>query len=299
MTLRPTKGANRYLTITVKPTYGLLAEGTEVSCEVSPLSLTDKKWRTADGLLQQFREATEARRETIRKHIQSGVIRLGISIAPQTAWADPNGKAVFRVGGFHICGNDDTPASDMVLAKAPDGTTRAVVQSAVDGLELLQDDKSNGIALAESMIGRHLQPKIIEVLRSIGRAWLRERPPGTPECVTITAASLRWGGIYPPHSAHRFGGAVDIRPIGVGAPPIVVGSANYHRPGTELLVAIVARTCPSQIIFHETFPSVTYDDPSHSNHIHVSWLAQPQESFDDNTADPTAIVWNCKPVPEA
>ncbi len=141
------------------------------------------------------------------------------------------------------------------------------------------------VALGPGLVGRYLFPQLNQLLLKIGRAWkdstgtITIQLPKYPRHVTITGASMKWGGLNPPHLAHRFGGAVDLRPISTDGEPTEVGASNYHRPGNETLVRILtqAEPPPTQIIFGDKINGVTLVREDHKNHLHVSWLQRPSE----------------------
>jgi len=100
-----------------------------------------------------------------------------------------------------------------------------------------------------------------------------------PNWITVTAASLRWGGLNPPHMTHRFGGTADVRPIGKEDGRMWVGHPSYHREATGIIVDLMHETGASQIRFAENLRKFIVVDQTHDDHIHVSWLNDPTEPW--------------------
>jgi hypothetical protein len=274
-TLFPANGASVQFTITISYTDGRPVPGTRVTCASRPSSLTGGEWRTSEGLARRFTNAAR-----IKQLISAHQVRLGVRVTPPSAVTDANGKAVFQLDSFHVCGNEGTPAADEITATSTAGVSSAIVKSAVDGLQALVEDRAGGL-ITHGLVGRHLHPQVIEILKAIGQAWQRVggKPPGMPNFITVTAASLRWGGLNPPHMTHRFGGTADVRPIGAKEGEVSVGDPHYHRDGTAILVDLMRQSNASQIRFADNLPGVTHVDASHKNHIHVSWLKNPTEPW--------------------
>jgi hypothetical protein len=287
VTLFPANGNNATLTITLKYSNGQPAPGKTVRCESRPLFLTGGEWRNVNALAPRFGKGEQ----TVRSRVAEGVVRLSVRVTPASAVTNSNGQAQFRLDSFHLCGNDGSPAADEILATSEGGTNRVVVKSAVESLGALSDNPGGGLTTS-GLVGRHLHPQIIQVLQAIGQAWqtVQGKPPGMPNCITVTGASLRWGGLNPPHLTHRFGGTADVRPIGTREGPVAVGDAHYHRQATGIIVDFMKQTGASEIRFADNLPGVTAVDASHRDHIHVSWLKSPVEPWLTNLAATSAAL---------
>jgi hypothetical protein len=276
LTLFPSNGNSAKLTVTLQYSNGSPAPGKTVTCQSRPLNLTGTEWRDVNGLAPRFGGS----QQKIRDRVAQGVIRLGVRVTPPSAVTDANGQVTFTLDSFHVCGNDGSPASDQITASSEAGADTQVIKSAVEGLSSITDNPGGGMTTS-GLVGRHLYPQIIQVLQSVGQAWQKvgNKPPGMPNWITITAASMRWGGLNPPHMTHRFGGTADVRPIGTKDGPVSVGSPNYHREATGIIVDFMRQTGASEIRFADNLPGVTAVDASHSDHIHVSWLKDPSEPW--------------------
>ncbi len=276
-TLPPSNG-NRYkITATARYSNGNPAPGVLIDCWSEPKTLTGSEWRDQNKLAARFGRAGSGK---IRKRISGGIVRLSAKVSPPRATSDRNGKATFTIESFHICGNDSSPASDNIIIESLSGREVFTVRSALEGLQEIQDNKKNGL-MTSGLVGKHLQPSLINVIKAMGKAWLKVRgkPQGMPNFITVTGASMRWGGLNPPHFTHRFGGTADFRPIGTKDGRVSVGDAHYHKQGTAILIDFMKRTGATEIIFADDLPGVTKIKSSHKDHIHASWLKKPDEPW--------------------
>lgn len=277
ITLFPASGNSATVTITLTDQSGNPVPGIDVICTSAYETLSQPEWRDPATLAARFPAASASR---LLERIRQGVVRLATEPKPTGQPTDQNGQASFLIEAFHVCGNESEPASDRVTFDWGSGSRVKIVRSAVEGLVELVDNAAGGL-ITDGLVGRHLHPDVIAVLQEIGQAWLEteNKPPGMPNYITITAASMRWGGINPPHMTHRFGGTADVRPISTDGRPTRVGAANYSRRGTEIIVDYMRQKGASEIRFAQDLPGVTVVDASHSNHVHVSWLRQPSEPW--------------------
>lgn len=278
-TLWPSNAATAKFTVRYRSTSdGSPLAGVAVSCTSRPISLTGEEWRKKDNLIAWF-EREGGNTKKIREKLKNDIVRLGVKVTPAGAITDSDGVAVFYIEGFHICGNEASPAADEITATGLGQVNRLIITSAFSGLEPLVDDRPHGLTTSGIDGRRYLQPQVIQVLKAIGQLWQRVQgmPHGTPNFITITGASLRWGGLNPPHLAHRFGGSADIRPIGTWEGPVVVtDKQHYSKAGTEKLVELLRKSGASKILFADKLEGVTFDD-NHKDHLHVSWLEKPGE----------------------
>lgn len=275
-TLFPSNGNSVTITVTLKYSNGQPAPGIPVSCWAEPKTLVSSDWRDVNRLAPKF----VASAATIRERVSQGIIRLSTKVTPSQTNTNSSGQASFKLDSFHICGNENQPASDNIIVESRAGRNTYTIISAVEGLAPLVDNESRGLTTS-GLVGRHLHPQIISVLNSIGNAWqsVSSKPSGMPNYIVITGASLRWGGLNPPHMTHRFGGTADIRPIGTRTGSIAVGDANYHKQGTSIIIDFLKQTGATEIRFADNLPGVTNVDGKHKDHIHASWLTKPNEPW--------------------
>lgn len=274
--LPPSNGNKVRITATARTSNGKPKPNVLVACWSEPLYLTDLKWRDKNKFSARFGRSSSK----MSQRIDQGLVRLKTKITPPRIKTDRNGKATFILENFHICGNEGKPASDKIYVKSIYNQVEHIVKSELGGLKELKDNKSGGV-MTSGLIGRHLQPDLIKVIGVIGNAWTRVggKPSGMPNYVTITGASMKWGGLNPPHFTHRFGGAIDMRPIGTKSGRVSAGDAHYHQGATAILIDFLKRTGATKIIFAENLPGVTKVDSSHKDHIHASWLKKPDEPW--------------------
>ncbi len=275
-TLFPSNGNNVTITITLKYSDGSPAPGISVSCWSEPKTLTGSDWRQVNQLASRFGRGAG----TIRQRVSQGIVRLSTKVTPAKTNTNSNGQASFRLDSFHICGNDSNPASDLIIVESRAGRETYTIKSAVEGLSALQDNESAGLTTS-GLVGRHLHTQVISILKNIGGAWqnVGGKPAEMPNFIVVTGASMKWGGLNPPHMTHRFGGTSDIRPIGTKGGSVSVGDSHYHREATGIIIDFMKQTGATEIRFADNLPGVTTVDSKHKNHIHVSWLRKPTEPW--------------------
>ncbi|MEQ8397574.1 hypothetical protein [Thalassobaculum sp.] len=274
--LFPANGNKASFQVTLRYGDGRPAPGRRVTCRSEPASLIAAQWRDVNHLAPRF-ERSEA---LIRDRVAQAMVRLGARVTPTVATTDRSGVATFTVEAFHVCGNDAAAAADHIIANSEAGESRALIKCGVAGLAALSDSPGSGLTTS-GLVGRHMHPDVIRVLQAIGAAWQQVggKPAGMPNHITVTGATMRWGGLNPPHLTHRFGGTADLRPIGTRDAPVSVSDPHYHRRGTEILVDFLRQTGATAIYFAENLPGVTKVDAGHRDHIHASWLRNPLEPW--------------------
>ena len=219
---------------------------------------------------------------TLRSRHSQGLVRLGATFNHTSENTDSQGQATFVVQAWHVCGNEGSPATDeLVFRSSKAGIARDRLSCGVDGLTRITNDASRGIVTKSGIKGAYIAAQLNPVLESIGATWanVTGKPSGMLNHIVVTDGSLRWGGLISPHLTHRFGGTVDIRPISTDGKHTEVGTSNYSKQGTEILIAIIKSTNATRIIFGQDLPGVTDVQSDHSDHIHVSWLDQPKEPW--------------------
>ncbi|MFE6162157.1 peptidoglycan-binding protein [Streptomyces sp. NPDC056486] len=116
-----------------------------------------------------------------------------------------------------------------------------------------------------------------------------ERQYGTDtmlQLLTSTAATLHQGGLefgvgdisfqqggqMPPHTTHRAGRHVDLRPLRTdnARGPVSLGDSRYSREGTRTLVeALLAQGSVRRILFNDAEIAGVRHFAGHDNHLHV------------------------------
>ena len=275
--LFPTHQNFANIDVTLTTPQGTPAPGVTIRARSRPLTLAGPGWRTRDGLASRW-PPNAAR--TLRDRIDQGWVRLAGTLVSDAAVTNETGQAQFRLRAWHVCGNEERPATDRVTFTWPDRSQNVDIACGVRGLDPLPDDPSAGVVAKKRREPRYARIELVQLLRSIGAAWRNmNKPPGMPDFFTVTDASYRWGGLIPPHLTHRFGAAVDLRPISTDGQPTSITAANYSKPYTAALIDLVARTRATEIIFGEQLAGVTKVRIDHKDHIHVSWRVVPSEPW--------------------
>jgi murein endopeptidase len=112
----------------------------------------------------------------------------------------------------------------------------------------------------------------IDAIQAIGEAWMRDHPD--PPLIGVGNISLRGGGPMPPHSSHRQGVDVDIRPMRQDgkAAPVSIKQSQYSRERTVELVKFIRGNGVLEVV------TILFNDASvpgvrpwkgHDNHLHV------------------------------
>ena len=284
--LFPANGNSLDITITLKYQDGRPASGIRIDATSEPNTLTSSGWRTIDGLSRRWPSRSASK---LRERYNQGLIRLGAKLNNSTIHTDANGQAKFTCQAWHVCGNESQPASDKITFHYGNKADQTIVKCGVN-LNEIPHIPTAGLARKPGIEGIYALPDLVNLLKLIGEVWkkVEGKPQGMLDYIVITEASLKWGGLIPPHLTHRFGGTVDIRPISSNGAPTSVGASNYHRAGNQVLVNILRRSGATEIRFADNLDGVSKVDASHKNHLHVSWLRSPAEPWFTGTITPSS-----------
>ncbi|MCG7536824.1 hypothetical protein [Pseudoalteromonas sp. OOF1S-7] len=292
VTLFPKNGNTALWTLTLTNALGQPVVGAPVEISAAPLTLTAPQWREPNDMAARFSRSV---RTKILTRIEQGLFRLKAPFEVSSPVTDARGQITVSIRNFHSCGNDSLPGSDRFIARVGSLQQTLKVKCAVTGLVPIPDAPAQGLTTA-GLVGRHLHPNLLAALQNLGRAWHAQpdKPAGMPDHLTITGATMRWGGINPPHFTHKFGGTIDIRPLGTQSGPISVGDAAYDRQATQSLVDALIQLGATQIIFADNLTGVTQVKANHKNHLHVSFLSEPLEPWDhhDSDLDDEGLHWH-------
>lgn len=274
--LPPTAASSITWTIRLGDQAGNPASGVMVNASRQAETLRGAEWRTVNGLVSRWPAASA---QKLRERIQSGLVRLEATFEKSSVSTNAAGDASFVVKAWHVCGNENLCGSDRIALSWNGGSTEIVLRCGVPNLGAIPSEQHNGFIATGG--GYFVQSPIVNALRAVGVAWrdTAGKPVGMPNYFAVTDGSIRWGGLSPPHMTHRFGGAIDGRPISTDGQPTRVGASNYSREGTRILLNYFHQTGASEIRFADTLPDVTVPDASHNDHFHVSWLTNPLEPW--------------------
>lgn len=276
-TIFPKNGNYLVWTLTLTYSDGSPASGIPMSVSSQPYTLTGSGWRTPNGLANRFLGGS---RTTVLQRYAAGVLRLQAPISPTSGQTDLQGEFSVRVDNFHTCGNESTPGSDLVTISYASQSSILKINCAVPGLVNIPDNPAGGL-ITSGLVGRHLDPLLLAAMQNLGRAWrdVPNKPSHTPDFLAITGATMRWGGINPPHLTHKFGGTIDLRPIGSKAGNVDHHDDEYDPIGTQAIVTALVNMGASLIIFSDNLVGVTKVRSDHSSHLHVSFLVNPKEPW--------------------
>jgi hypothetical protein len=279
VTLYPKNGNYAVWTINLAYSNGSPAPNIPLTVSFRPYTLTSPEWRNATTMVNRFTSKTS--QDTARERINSGLFRLKAPVSPLNGVTDAKGQFRVTIKNFHSCGNESTPASDLVSVTFGGSQSLYLrVNCAVDGLSNIPDNESGGLTTS-GLVGRHLHPSVLAAMQYLGAAWksVPNKPGNTPDYLVITGATMHWGGINPPHFTHKFGGTLDIRPIGNKPGKIKYGTPGYDPIGTQAIVTALVQLGATRIIFADNLNGVTHVRSNHGDHLHVSFLNQPEEPW--------------------
>jgi hypothetical protein len=221
-------------------------------------------------------------RRKVEAAYAEGIVRLQSKLEKDHETTDANGRVSVRAYAWHACGVDQDPSSDNVLFEwPPNGRHSVTIWCGVKDLVSMQDNVGVNVRLAPGIRGRYALQSVINRMQKIGAAWddVEEAPTSTGFPLYITDASTKWGGLSPPHFNHRFGGSIDLRVPSTDGNPSSPGAANYDRAGVKWLCQLLKWQHATEIRFSDKVEGVTVVDPTHNNHLHVSFLRDPSEPW--------------------
>ena len=212
--------------------------------------------------------------EEFRNRVGSGQIKLLGTVSPRKVWTDSKGMAIVRYTVSNVGGNQRNIASERVSASYEAGVYRHEIDVGYDFVPVPRIPK--GLQIASHTAGRHCHKDLARFLKLLGQLVANAK---WKRLVTITAASLRWGGLYPPHLSHQHGGTLDLRPMSTNGKETWCNQSgqhaeNYDRHHTRILVRALKHSGAAKLFFND--PKLAADGAvpldGHHDHIHVSWL---------------------------
>ena len=167
-------------------------------------------WRTPVGLKRLYNRhngnGAKAEREA-----RNGTIRLIGTLSASSATSGRDGVATVVYRTSHIASDLSQKArgKERVTARLASGSTfKLDLSIGWTRLRAIQP-VPQGLRVVGAT-GTCVDPKLQAWLKKLGA---RIQQLGWPHPVTVTAASLRWGGQYPPHFTHKHGWTLDLRPM--------------------------------------------------------------------------------------
>lgn len=241
--------------------------GVTVTFSVSAVRPTGDNWRSADGVVARFGTGSRAR---VRREIDAGTIRLLGTMRQANVVTNASGIAegIYQVS--HIGGNQSDLAREQVIASISSGQLSLNIDIGYDWLTEIPTVNA-GLRI-QGATGTHTHRDLADRMRALGEA---VRDAGWPHPVTITAGTLRWGGLYPPHFSHRWGAEFDMRPMTTNGQPGTWRDANYDRERTQRLVNALNEALGASVIyFNDPMIDGATQLPGHDDHLHVSFAAR-------------------------
>jgi hypothetical protein len=240
--------------------------GVTVAFRVEAVQPTGAAWRTEDGVVARYGAGSQA---TVRQRIRNGQIRLIGTMRQSQVVTNASGIAegVYQVS--HIGGNDGAIGQEKIIASISGSNVELVVDIGYDWLVSIPT-VANGLRV-QGATGAHTHRDLAPQLKRLGEAI---QSVGWPHPATVTAGTLRWGGLYPPHLSHQWGAELDFRPMTTNGLPGKYTDANYDRERTQILIRALRELGATTIYFND--PMVTGATPlaGHDDHLHASFAAE-------------------------
>ena len=230
-------------------------------------------WRSPSGLRSLYNQnnGNGAKAERL---VNQGIIRVLGTLSASSATTGNDGVASVTYQTSHI-GSDFSQrnrAREKVVATLSNGRQKtANIEIGWQGLQKIQS-VSDGLRVVGAR-GTWVRPELRKLLEHIAKS---VKKANWPYPVTVTAASLRWGGQYPPHFTHKHGLTLDLRPMSkdgnsTWAKQDGSSAANYDFERTKLLIKVLKST--NGTVYFNGKGAGGQPKGGHDNHIHVTWLS--------------------------
>ncbi|MFN8575489.1 MAG: hypothetical protein U0354_01405 [Candidatus Sericytochromatia bacterium] len=256
-------------TIKVIDKEGKPLKNTEISFSVEPINPLNG-WRNIEEVAKRYGSSANK----LRDKVNNGSIRLIGTVIPQKVQTNSEGIAKTIYKTSHIGGNEENKGSEKIIAKYNNEILENKVEIGYD--DLVPIPTIDGVLKIGDATGKHLQKDVVDLLLNIADKIKAEK---WTQPLTITAGTLKWGGLYPPHFTHRRGGTFDFRPMSTDGLATWCNTdgtfaPNYDRDKTLQLIKIFKNSGATEIIFNdpEGFKLGAKALAGHHNHLHISWL---------------------------
>ena len=228
-------------------------------------------WRSAGGMKKLY-DKKKGNGNRAKDLVDKGVIRVIGSLSANSAKTDTNGiaRVVYRTSHIASDFNQRERAREQVDVSVGNVRDSLNINVGWTGLKKIQI-VSGGLRVIGAT-GRYVHPGVHEFLKKLGAEVKNAK---WPHPVTVTAASLRWGGQYPPHFTHKHGLTLDLRPMSTDGKSTWAkengkSEPNYDSDRTKILIAVL-KGSNGTVYFNGKDAGGT-SMKGHDNHIHVSWL---------------------------
>lgn len=228
-------------------------------------------WRNVDQVAAKY----GSKAAKLRKRVENGQIKLIGQLSNNSAITDAGGIASVKYTVSNIGGNQSSIAQEKVIATIPKSTTSQIIDIGLDYLNPISTI-SGGTRIVGAT-GRYIHKDLNQFLVNLGNS-IKKAKWKIP--LTITAGTLKWGGLYPPHFTHTIGVSLDFRPMSKDGKPTWcrtdgTHASNYDREKTLILVDIFKKAGANPIYFNDPKAKKYGARPlsGHHNHLHVSWLS--------------------------
>ena len=242
---------------------------------INPLS----GWRDIEEIAKKYGSSADK----VKQRIRNGNIKLIGIVQPKSVKTDNQGYAQTIYTVSDIGSNENEKAREKIIAKYNNKFSENILEIGYN--DLIPLPVIDGALRIGDVTGKYIQKDVGQLLLNMGNKIKNEK---WSQPLTITAGTLKWGGLYPPHFEHRRGGSIDFRPMSTDGNPTYCNTdgsfaANYDREKTMQLLKIFNESGAKEIFFNDP-EAKKYGAKAlagHHNHLHVSWLSGETKILDE------------------
>jgi hypothetical protein len=252
----------------ITDTTGRPLSGVPIRFYVMPIN-PSPIWRDVDELAKKF----ESTAQKFKDQVRNGTIKLIGTVNPITSITDINGEVKTTYTTSNIGSNSEESGKELLVASYGNFTVEKIVNLSYKDLVPVPTIEG-GLRISEAT-GKYVHKSVADTLVALAKKVinLEWKYP-----LTVTAANLRWGGLYPPHFTHRTGFELDLRPMSIDGKPTWCDTngkfyPNYDREKMTELVKMLKATGAKEMYFNDPklYEFGTKPLSGHHHHIHVSW----------------------------
>ncbi len=258
--------------VLVTDQYGTPMPGQQVRFNLSYVR-PGGNWRSASGMKSLYNQ-NNGNGLKAERLVNQGVIRVLGTLSASSATTGSDGVATVTYRTSHIASDfsQNNRAREKIVATLSNGKQRTLnLNIGWRGLQQIDNDPG-GLRIIGAR-GTRVHPKLRKFLKTLGDA---VKGANWPHPVTVTAASLRWGGQYPPHFTHKKGLTLDLRPMSTDGESTWAkkdgsSASNYDLKRTARLIRVLKDS--GGTVYFNGQGAGGRPKSGHHNHIHVTWIS--------------------------
>jgi hypothetical protein len=272
--------------------YNNYLQGLEVKFKVLPVNPSSEKRN-----LEYIGNLYDISKNIFIDKVKSNKIKLIGTLNIYSSIINQNSEINLKYTSSHIGSNSEENAKERVVAEI---NGKVVAETEINlGYDTLVEIPTvkNGLKTFKAN-GVYINYLLTDFLLNLGYYAYNNK---WKYPIIITAASYRWGGLYPPHFGHRDGGSIDFAVPSFDENPAWCNtngnhSKNYDKIKTLALIDLFKKSGAQEIYFNDPdakdYGATPY--PNHHNHIHVSWTKNNQLSINNEINIDEILSYNLK-----